>query len=140
MQESAIDLSQFLDFPLPNKAHALPRLSLGEKGSLYMNKAFFQAVGDVRNFKGKYSPDGHFLLLFPAEKGGIHFSPKGGTAKNRALSAILRDMGYAFPLLYAMEWRQDLNAWVGTCLEMSPPPEFPERGKPRHTRRAGDGV
>ena len=102
MNRSALDLSAFRDFPSQEVGHAVPRLSINEKGMLSMNTAFRKAVGSARAFRGMYTEDGSRLLFLSDREPNIRFSPANATGRNRALADILKKLGYKFPVLYTI--------------------------------------
>ena len=73
MDRSALDLSAFRDFPSQDVGHAVPRLSINEKGRLSMNTAFRKAVGSARAFRGMYTEDGSRLLFLSDREPNIRF-------------------------------------------------------------------
>ena len=130
------DLREFCAFQPQQSSHDQPRLSVNEKGDLAMNGAFRKKVGAVREFQGFYRRDGLQMLLFPQQKPNVCFSKAGGVAKNRQLAETLREQGFQFPLRYDFQWDEESLAWVGTCQEMAPPPEYVLKKAGRCRRRA----
>ena len=139
MDRSALDLSAFRDFPSQDVGHAVPRLSINEKGRLSMNTAFRKAVGSARAFRGMYTEDGSRLLFLSDREPNIRFSPANATGRNRALADILKKLGYKFPVLYTMEESKADHAWVGTCQEIMPPPAPPASLKAKRKHRSAKG-
>lgn len=140
MNHLSLDLSTFRPFPPQRSIHAVPRLSINEKGDLAMNAAFRKQVGTTRDFRGLYAENGNQLILIPGEKPNIHFSNASGTAKNQALAEILKGLGYRFPILYRFTWSEADKAWVGSSQEMSPPPEIAVPVKPRRKRQRKEAL
>lgn len=135
MQFTDFNLSSLRDFPPQRNFYRTPRVTINNKGDISMNAELLHQTENIRDFRGQYSEDGCWLVLFQDQKPNIHFSKAGGKAKNAALMKILQDKGFSFPLVYAFERRDDLNAWVGRCLEMSPPPDITAADKPKRWNR-----
>lgn len=100
-----------------------------------MNTALRQAMGETRDFHGMYSDEKGQILLYRNETPNVHFSKSGGISKNRALAETLEGLGFKLPLRYDVEWVEELQAWLGICQEMDPPPAVPALEKPRRRRK-----
>ena len=84
------DLSEFREFPPQQNGHAQPMPSINEKGTLAMNRAFLQKLGEVREFRAYTHETGYQILLFPEKEPNVRFARAGGTAKNAQLAADLK--------------------------------------------------
>ena len=123
------DLSEFREFPPQQNGHAQPMLSINEKGTLAMNRAFLQKLGEAREFRAYTHETGYQILLFPEGEPNIRFARAGGTAKNVQL-------GYRFPIRYEFRWDQEGRVWAGTCQEMAKPPKDLAASRAKRRRRS----
>ena len=132
------DLSEFREFPPQQNGHAQPMLSINEKGTLAMNRAFLQKLGEVREFRAYTHETGYQILLFPEKEPNVRFARAGGTAKNAQLAADLKGLGYRFPVRYDFRWDQESRVWAGTCQEMAEPPKDLAANRAKRRRRIAD--
>ena len=82
-----------------------------------------------------YSDEKGQILLYRNATPNVPFSKSGGISKSRALAETLEGLGFKLPLRYDVEWVEELQAWLGICQEMDPPPAVPALEKPRRRRK-----
>ncbi len=125
-----LDFSTLQDIPPLQRYYETPRVSITPKGLFSMNGAFRREAGDQRRFRVRISPDGRYLVLYPAEPANVCFSAQNGHVTHAALARTLTERGVQLPALYPVVWCQEQEAWVGTCQELPPPPRISGRDKP----------
>lgn len=125
-----LDFSTLQDIPPLRHYYETSRVSVTPKGLFSMNGAFRREVGAQRSFQVRISPDGRYLVLYPAEPGNVCFSAKNGHMTHTALARCLAERGIQLPALYTVVWCQEQGAWVGCCPDLPAPPHLSALDKP----------
>jgi len=96
--------------PMPNK-YSKMQLVVKENGELKLNSALMKKINEC-NIEIFVSKDLRTIILNPLGMRAHKFT-KAGTAKNREMVMMLKKLRIKFPIIYTVEWNEDVGAWEG---------------------------